>query len=779
MIKRVLKLSPLRISIMLAVVVSALYLSGFSFLLDMMELKAYDLRFKSRGDMKPGDEVAIAVIDEKSLDVLGRWPWPRSVIAQLVDRLSEGGARVIGFDIVFSEPEENSFLRNANLIKRKLEERGATDAKLREYFKTLEQEADNDARLAGAIKDSGRVVEGYFFHFQKEGLEHMDKESLRKYLATIEFSNYEEIFYASKKAADVHFLEGYAVESNIGVISEAATDFGYFNFVPDSDGVVRQVPLLIEYRGDELFPGANLFPPLSLKLAAEYLGRPQLSLEVNELGVERVQLGERVIPTDEKGRMLINYMGGEKTFPHYSIIDILKGNVPADAFKDKVVLVGATAVGIYDVRVTPFQTNFPGVEIHANVIDNILHNRYLVKPEWAQHVDLAMILALVGIGIKTRWMLPVGVDLAMILALGIGLGLILRKVKAAGGVVALVAMLAGFLYFNRYMFIERGIWLNLVYPGVSLVLNFAGITVYRYMTEEKEKRFIKGAFGQYLAPSVVNQLLRDPSMLKLGGERRVLTAFFSDIQGFTSISETMTPEDLVALLNEYLTDMSNIIHKYEGTIDKYEGDAIVAFFGAPVPQEDHARRACLASVEMQEKLVAMREAWPGEGKPVIHVRIGLNTGPMVVGNMGSKERMDYTIMGDSVNLAARLEPANKGYGTYMMMGEETYKQASDNVEARELDLLRVVGKKEPVRVYELLGRKGEVEPLKMDAMKLYRQGIEDYSKMEWDAAIDLFKRALSLNGDDGPCRVYIQRCEEYKAAPPPEGWDGVYVLTHK
>lgn len=756
MIKRVLKLSPLRISIIFAVVVSALYLSGFSFLLDMMELKAYDLRFKSRGDLKPGGEVAIAVIDEKSLDVLGRWPWPRSTIAQLVGRLSEGGARVIGFDIVFSEPEENSFLRNANLIKRKLEERGATDARLQEYFKTLEQEADNDAQLAGAIKDSGRVVEGYFFHFQKEGLEHMDKESLRQYLATIELSNYEQIFYTNKEAAGVHFLEGYAVESNIDVISHAGLDFGYFNFVPDSDGVVRKVPLLIEYRGDELFPGANLFPPLSLKMAAEYLGRPQLSLKVNELGAERVQLGERVVPTDEKGRMLINYMGGEKTFPHYSIVDILNGAVPADAFKDKIVLVGATAVGIYDVRVTPFQTNFPGVEIHANVIDNILHNRYLVKPEWAQDVDVVLILGL-----------------------GIGLGLILRKVKAGWGVVALVVALVGFLYFNRYMFIERGVWLNLVYPGVSLVLNFAGITVYRYMTEEKEKRFIKGAFGQYLAPSVVNQLLRDPSMLKLGGERRVLTAFFSDIQGFTSISETMTPEDLVALLNEYLTDMSNIIHKYEGTIDKYEGDAIVAFFGAPVPQEDHARRACLASIEMQEKLVAIRGVWPGQGKPVIHVRIGLNTGPMVVGNMGSKERMDYTIMGDSVNLAARLEPANKGYGTYMMMGEETYKQASDHVEARELDLLQVMGKKEGVRVYELVGRKGEVDSLKMEAMKLYTQGIEAYRKMEWDAAMDLFKRALSLNGDDGPCRVYIQRCEEYKTAPPPQDWDGVYVLTRK
>jgi len=755
MVKKIFKLSPFRISVILAIVVSIGYVRGVSFL-DMMELKTYDLRFKSRGSIEPGKELAIAVIDEKSLDALGRWPWPRSTMAMLVDRLTEYGARVIGFDIVFSEPEENSFLRNINLLKKKLEEKNEDNIDLLEYLKTLELKADNDARLASAIKKSGRVVLGYFFHFQKEGLEHINQATLEKYLSTIEFSNYEQVFYTSKEATKVHFTEGYAAESNIDLISKAALDFGYFNFIPDADGVIRKVPLVIEYRGDELFPGANLFPPLSIKMLVEYLGSPALTLKVNELGLERVQIGDRVIPTDDKGMMFINYMGGMKTFPHYSIIDILRGDVPGDAFKDKIILVGATAVGIYDVRVTPYATNFPGIEIHANIIDNILHNRFLVKPEWAQDVDLAIILAL-----------------------GIGLGLILRRVKATIGVVALLITMAGFLFFNRYMFVERGVWLNLVYPGLNVVMTFAGVTVYRYMTEEKEKRFIKGAFGQYLAPNVVNQLIDNPNMLKLGGERKVLTAFFSDIEGFTSISEKMTPEELVAFLNEYLTEMSSLILKYEGTIDKYEGDAIVAFFGAPVYYEDHAGRACSVSIEMHQKLEAMNEIWGEQGRPEIKVRIGLNTGPMVVGNMGSRDRMDYTMMGDTVNLAARLESANKQYGSYLMIGEETYRQAGDYIEARELDLLQVVGKQEPITVYELLGKKGEVAPVKIEVVKLYTQGMEKYRNMEWDAAIDLFKQAVSLDSEDNPCKVYMRRCEEFKIHPPSEDWNGVYVMTRK
>ncbi len=749
---RIFNSAPFLISIILAATLSVLYLSGISFL-DMVELKAYDLRMKSRGGLEHGDEVVIAAIDEKSLHALGGWPWPRSTIALLLDKLGEYGARVIGFDIVFSEAEENSFLRNVDLIKRKLEENIADGSDMLEYLRALEQEANNDARLAEAVQDSGRVILGYYFYLQRADLEHIAPETLKNYFSSIEFSNYDQVFYTSREAGEGNFIKGYGVKSNIEVISKAALDFGYFNVIPDPDGVVRRLPLVVEYKGDDLLPGANLFPPLFFKMLLEFLGSPDFTLTINERGLEEVQLGDRVIPTDKKGMILINYAGGAKTYRHYSIADILKEEVPSDAFMDKMVLVGVTATGVHEPKVIPLEKNFPRVEIQANIIDNLLHNRYLAKPKWARNLDLAMILGL-----------------------GIGLGLILRKSRAAVGALSLILIFAAFLYFNRYMFVERGVWLNVVYPGLNVIATFAAVSFYRRLTEGENKRFIQNAFGPYVAPHVVSRMIDNPDMLKLSGERRVLTAFFSDIQGFTSISERLVPEELVALINEYLTDMSDIILKYEGTIDKYEGGAIAAFFGAPISHEDHARRACLASIEMQEKIMGIRETWKEMGRPEIRVRIGLNTGFMVVGNMGARERMDYSIMGDTVKFTARLEAANKEYGTYMVIGEETYRQARDFIEVRELDLFRMFGRREPVRVYELLGKKGKLDSVKREFLKFFEQGLGAYREKEWDTAKGFFNRALSVGGVDQPCKVYIKRCEEFKVSPPPENWNGIHDI---
>ncbi|MBU3916203.1 adenylate/guanylate cyclase domain-containing protein, partial [bacterium] len=311
------------------------------------------------------------------------------------------------------------------------------------------------------------------------------------------------------------------------------------------------------------------------------------------------------------------------------------------------------------------------------------------------------------------------------------------------------------------------------------IAGFATINIYLFVLERKEKSYIKNAFGQYLSPKVIEDLVNDPSKLSLGGERREMTAFFSDVQGFSTISESLTPDELVQLLNDYLTEMCAIIAKHDGTIDKFEGDAIIAFWGAPLDQPDHATRACLACIDMQKRLVELRKRWASEGRPQLLVRMGVNSGPMVVGNMGSQTRMDYTIMGDAVNLAARLEGANKFYKNFTMISEFTYKQAVEFIDCRELDTIRVVGKNEPITVYEVLDRKNMVTGKMAEMVEIYNKGLELYKKLRFKEAITSFESALALFPMDGPSKTYISRCKGYLENPPEEGWDGVFTHTEK
>jgi adenylate cyclase len=329
------------------------------------------------------------------------------------------------------------------------------------------------------------------------------------------------------------------------------------------------------------------------------------------------------------------------------------------------------------------------------------------------------------------------------------------------------------------MYITFDIVFSMSYTIFASGIGFLTINVYLFIQERKEKSFIKNAFGQYLSPKVIEQLMDDPSHLSLGGQRREMTAFFSDVQGFSTISESLTPDELVQLLNEYLTEMCNIIAAHDGTIDKFEGDAIIAFWGAPLVQPDHAVLSCLACIDMQNRLVELRKRWAEEGKPQLLVRMGVNSGPMVVGNMGSQTRMDYTIMGDSVNLAARLEGANKFYKIFTMISEFTYVLAKDFVEVRELDTIRVVGKSEPITVYELLDRKGMVTGERASVMATYHKGLELYKQRLYKEALTVFESVLAISPADGPSATYIIRCKEFMATPPGDDWDGVYTHTKK
>jgi adenylate cyclase len=341
-------------------------------------------------------------------------------------------------------------------------------------------------------------------------------------------------------------------------------------------------------------------------------------------------------------------------------------------------------------------------------------------------------------------------------------------------------LLTVFIIANGYIFATLNIWLNLIYPVLTMMTIYLAITVYRYITEEKEKKKIRGAFQYYLTASVINEMLKDPTKLKLGGDKKDLTVLFSDIRGFTTVSEKLTPEELVHLLNEYLTAMTDIVFKYDGLLDKYMGDAIMAVYGAPLDQPDHALRACRTALDMLAGLKELQKKWAEEGRPVLHIGIGINSGDMVVGNMGSQMRFDYTVMGDSVNLGSRLEGINKEYGTSIIISEFTYNAVKDTLLCRELDSVRVKGQKLPVRIYELLGDQKDAGTDETETvLRHFAEALAEYKQARWDDAVAAFQKVLELRPGDAPSELYIQRCRDLKENPPPAPWDGVFTMTRK
>ena len=533
-------------------------------------------------------------------------------------------------------------------------------------------------------------------------------------------------------------------------MSEAATNSGYINFAPSSDGVVREMPLAIKF-------GENIFTPLAIQCVWNYLDRPNLMLKFAEYGVQKIVLGNISIPTDEEGNLLINYLGPPNvTFPNYSITDILHGNLPEGTFEDKIVIVGSTATGAHDLRNTPFSGSHPGLEVHTTIIDNILRNDFISKPEWARIYD---IIAIVILGL-----LP---------------GIFLPRLSAIKAIIFTAALFILHIFISRFLFSHFGLWVNIVYPLLTLIVVYTSLTLYHYITEERERKKIRGAFSYYVSNSVVNEMLKDTKKLKLGGDKKDLSVLFSDIRGFTTISEGLTPEELVNLLNEYLTVMTDIVFKYNGTLDKYIGDAIMAIYGAPLEQPDHPSKACRSAIDMIEGLKRLNEKWIQEGKTPLDIGIGINTGPMMVGNMGSDQRFDYTVMGDAVNLGSRLEGANKSYRTNILISESTYKRVKDEFVCMELDSVRVKGRILPVSIYQLVGERDYVPIDHLEAINYFHKGLQFYRKQEWDKAIEAFDTVSAMNKDLYPAELYIKRARDLKAAPPPAGWDGVFTMKEK
>ena len=723
-----------------------------------LEMLFQDVHFQIRGPIKAGPETVIAAIDEKSIDELGRWPWSRTVMAQLVKKLMNHQVKVIAFDVVFSSPDNSSGKQNLIQIKKQLKTKVDNKPLIDRVINPLIEDSDHDAKFAEALRHSRRSILGYYFHNQPEDTDHLSDEDLQRYLQNIKSSQFNG-FIKSKGDLDlsvINFKTGYAVESSIHILSKNARSAGFLNYDPESDGTLRKLPLIIKYR-DKTTGKMFFFPSLSMRILERYL-KGSLLMRVGELGAEKVILdaAEPVeIPVNSRGELWVNFLGNRGTFPHYSITDLLHDRtaaIPEGSLKDKIVIVGATATALGDVKRTPFGPLYPGVEIQATIIDNVLHNKFLSKPDRIIMLELAHLLLF---GFFLTW--------------------VYSRMKPVSGVITCILIIGAQFGVNQWVFRNQGLWMTNVFPIFENGFIFSALTIYGYLTEKKERNVIENTFGKYMSPKVIDKLLEDPAALKLGGEQKELTAFFTDLGSFTSLSEKLSAEELVNLLNEYLSEMTEILLKHEGTLDKYDGDAIKAFFGAPVYFEDHARRACWVALEMQNRLAVLRKK-----RPELRMRIGINTGLMVVGNIGCKNRMNYGMNGDSVNLAARLEGANKEYGTQILISQSTFEQAGKFIETREIDTVRVMGRTHPTRIYELLGKKSFTDSPVFEILPFYNQGLKFYKQNKWQEAIDYFEKALKKYPQDGPSSTLLKRCQLFlKDSQIEKDWDGVYSISHK
>jgi adenylate cyclase len=642
-------------------------------LIEQIELRVLDWHARFRGPLPPPPRVSIVAIDEASLELVGRWPWPRTRTAEIIERLAEGGARVIALDLILREPDENNRLVLARTLTERFRALGLDRSKGAgtEFGRLLEEalvDADTDEQLAQAMAATRRVIVPYFFVFPPHESRALDDDAQRLLNRSRVVS-----FTAADAEQAIDARVAAAVQLPLARFVTASAGNGHVNVRPDVDGALRHVELVIRL-------GDGLYPSLTLEAARLGLGLPRTRVRFTPH--QEVQVGSIVVPTDETGALRLSYYGKAGTFPTIPAVDVLTASSPP-AVKDHVVLVGFTAHGLMDVRPTPFDEVMPGVESLATGVANLLEGRGLRQLAGLELVETIAVLLLALVG---PLLLPlVGAIWGTVVALSLAI--------ATTGLVHL-----GF---------RSGLWVFLLPPLVALAVGHVGSVTYQVLTENRERRWIKQAFRQYVPPAVVEQIGRDPSKLTFGGERRVMTVLFSDIRGFTTFSEQHPPEEVVGALREYLTAMVEVVFRHRGTLDKFIGDATMAFFGAPFDNPDHALQACRAAVEMTDVVARLNERWVGEGKEPFVTGFGIATGEMLVGNFGSSQRFTYTVIGDQVNLGARLESLNKDYETarHIIISQGTYEMARDHIVARPLGNVTVKGKHQGVEIYDLVDLK--------------------------------------------------------------------------
>ena len=705
----------------------------------------YDLRVMLTAPGGVDSRVVIVDIDEKSLREKeaggeGRWPWPRDRLALLTDRLFDDyGALVVGFDVIFSERDESSGM---NTIEQLAQTALKDNVEFQQQYARIKPSLDFDGRFAASFKDRP-VVLGFTFLTPGDDTK---KGSLpAPGMTTKELP---------LNSVDPVQRQGFT--ANLATLQKAATDAGHVNPSIDIDGVIRRIPMLIEHDG-------NYYESLSLATARALLGGEPIKgiflpgAAAKTLGgLEALDVGGAKVAVDYQLSSYIPYRGPFGSFEYISAADILSKKVSKESLDGKIVLIGTTAPGLLDLRTTPVGTAYPGVEIHANLIAGILDGTIKDSPLWSSAAYIAMIIVL-----------------GVFLAIAVGLTSPLWGTLIAG--FTLISTAGINIYSYRH---------GIVMPLAAALLCFALVYLfnigYGYFFETRNKKLITGLFGQYVPPGLVDEMAKNPANFSMEGRGENLTILFSDVRGFTTISESLDPKALSELMNGFLTPLTEVIYRHGGTIDKYMGDCIMAFWGAPIADAEHARHGVEAALEMNLALVKINQDYAARGWPEIKIGVGLNTGHVSVGNMGSKIRLAYTVMGDAVNLASRLEGITKEYGATIVIGADTRAELPDLI-ARELDKVRVKGKDQAVTIYEPLGFGHEVSQETREALQFFESALLAYRGQHWDTAQAQFEHLLATYGATGPVLypLYLKRIEHLRHNPPGADWDGSFTFTTK
>jgi adenylate cyclase len=709
---------------------------------DRLSENLYDYSLRLTMPRTVDERLVILDIDEKSLKEEGRWPWGRDRMALLMDMLFDKYAvAVVGFDVVFAERDESSGLK----VLQGLAQNQLRDVpQFRTVLNQIQPQLEYDKIFADKIRGR-KVVLGYYFTGQKD----------KRVSGELPAPSFQA---GSFKGRPIGFTKWNGYGANLSELQQAASSAGHFNPKVDFDGMVRRVPMLAEYNG-------AYYEPLSLAMVRTLLGRTELLPGFVEgknggyAGLEWLELrsanGSLRIPVDGEVATYVPYRGRQGSFVYISIADVLHDRVEPSQLKGKIVLVGTTAPGLMDMRSTPVAEVYPGVEVHANMISGMLDQNLKERPAYM-------------LGAEVVWLLLVG----------IAMSLLLPQLSPAKAILVSGFFFAGTTGLSLATWQYGNILMPVANSWVMIALIFALDMSYGYFVESRTKRQLTGLFGQYVPSELVEEMAKHPEGVSMEGESREMTILFSDVRGFTSISEGLDPKELTLLMHEFLTPLSRVIYKHRGTIDKYMGDCIMAFWGAPLSDAAHARNAILAAIEMQQSLEKLQPRFKQQGWPEIHVGVGINTGRVSVGNMGSELRVAYTVMGDEVNLASRLEGITKQYGVGIIVGENTRNAVNDFV-YRELDHVRVKGKDKPVAIYEPIGLAEKVSSAVHDEIKLFHEMRRLYRKQDWDQAELQLMNLQRMSPDTALYHIYIKRIAYFRKNPQAADWDGVFVFETK
>ncbi|WP_299204378.1 adenylate/guanylate cyclase domain-containing protein [uncultured Amphritea sp.] len=702
-------------------------------LLQRFEYDLYDMRLKYF--VKPGLDLRIVIVDvdEKSLAEQGRWPWNRAKLAQLLDQLFDHyGVAIAGFDMVFSEADNSIDLNQLTAML--LEGQSTPD------LTTLLQQLNPDRQLAAAIRDRP-VVLGYAF-------DRSDRELLEGDPGIAAIQSHPMLDQQSIPRAK-------GIIASVDALQSQQSYSGFFdNPMVDADGVYRRVPMLQRYQG-QYYPSLSLAMWLALfeerqavpEFEADLFGEHEALVAINAAG--------QPIPVDRSGAVLVPYRGGQGSFPYISATDVITGEADPVLLKGVIVLIGTSAAGLLDLRVTPVSSRYPGVEVHANILSGLLDDRIASEPDYT-----------------------LGVEILQILVSGILLSILIPRSSVMFSTVITLVWASCLIAFNLYAW-QSLLWVIPLGYTLFLVLSlylFQQTTGYFF--EARNIKLLTGQFGHYIPPEVVQELSRQEEGVHLRGENRDMTVFFSDIRGFTQISEQLPPQQLTRMMNIYLTEMTHIIHQQRGTVDKYIGDAVMAFWGAPLQDEEHAKHGLDTALEMLSQLPQLNRRLVAAGLPEVKIGMGLHSGTMSVGNMGSEFRMAYTVMGDAVNLASRLEGLTKFYGCPLLVTGELYTRLPGYI-YRRIDCARVKGRSEPVELFQPMAAIGAGGTELFEQVQLFNQGVELYRERQWVAASNRFQQWLDIYPEDRVAELYLKRITQLQSNDPGEGWDAVFSHQQK